>query len=366
MIHHPKPLVVALALGAFIFFVGFAISWTNVFSPTVATETQPVETTKPREYVDISQTAQVFSGKQDWEVFSSKAGGVSFVHPADVKISEKAYFGDNKTVVRIVAERDGTQLFEINILPSYPGEPGGSTFDGATGVLKLSDGTYLARITDSSGGSYRPILVGEKNNVGQLFNSSVSTNDKYGKQYSVFTFLKSEQDLALVDEIISSIQYSDASLGAGIPIAESLASLDNILTFRVVGTVATTTDIKGTDSIKERLYKIVLVDSSRYEASYISLALYPYGSVSLDRIGGFDAEKGMCSGDPEKPLQKIGENMGCYGAWADAGSGGQWYYLVSPDKKYVLKISQGGEVSDRIYLGGSFETAAKSVRFTGK
>ena len=369
MIHHPKPLVVALALGAFIFLVGFAISWTNVFSPTIATETQPVETKDPYAYVDISETAQVFSGKQDWEVFSSKAGGVSFAHPADVEVSEKAYSVDKKTVVRITAERKGTQLFEINILPSYSGEPGSGILDGSVKILKLSDGSYLMRSEGSVGDFYNPVFVGEKNNLGKLFNSYRTTNDKYGKQYSIFTALELRDDLKLVDEIISSIQYSDAPLGAGISVPETSLSLDEKVTFRISGIVATTTDSKKTDALIKRWYQITQLPSPVYEVSYMTLALYPYGSVMADSEEGFDAAKEVCNGDyysPAKPLKKVGENMGCESGWGDAGSWGQWYYLVSPDKKYILKISQGGDPTDRIYLDWDFEAVVKSVHFTGK
>jgi hypothetical protein len=334
-------------------------------------------------YRDVSEDLITFNNNQNWPVYISKNGGIQFYHPQNITIAEKTYDIYNKLITVIIGTQNNERIFEVHSQPAE-GDMGGGVIDSAwRGVfLKLDDDTYLSRsftpvdaYNKEKGIFYQKTHVYEKNNVGSFFNSFDSTNVEQGRGYILFTTKTSEADLKEVDSIFSSIKYMQASAISSteiIPIQNNSFLFSNVAKITVPGVMSDAPVAQGDKSnpITSKAFNIMFIDSPVYQPPSLQMKLYSYGSIGdVNALGGggYNIEKGCFNFEKDvfKTPQIMGANQVCPYGWGDAGFLMQGYYIIDPNKKYILAIAEEGDYTG-LYpiLSPDLKSIVESVQFS--
>jgi hypothetical protein len=332
-------------------------------------------------YRDVDADVVTFSNTDNWPQYSSSKGGIAFNYQPDVKISEQTYAIYKQLITIITAKRDNRILFEIHSVPFSEDLGGGVvTPSQSTIFLKLPEGTYLSR--DWLGGQtnqqitgvfYSKTRVNQKNNVGSIFSSYDAVNVEKNRKYTLYTPLKTETELKEIDKIFASIKYlgTSAALDANnIPLQNNSFMFAKLVTMDVPGHISDKPVFEKDEGVvEETSLDVTFIPSPVYAPAQIHLQLYPFGSVGGTNPiggGGYNLEKNACF-DYEKsyiPLQKLGTNEVCEFGFGDGGFSLQGYYILDPNRKYILSLSlENGDSGNYQILHPDLETIAASARF---
>ena len=333
-------------------------------------------------YRDVDVHVITFIGSVNWPQYISKKGGIQFNYPSDVQISEKTYQIYDDLITIISAKRNNKTLFEVKTAPDQPNQSGGIITLAETEVfLKLSDGSYLSRNwmegfdSQEAGVYYKRANVYKENNVRSVGESYNLMNVNKNRNYVLFTPLTSENDLKEIDNIFASIKYMEVP---AIKDTETIApqnntvSLSNIVALQVPGRVTEYRPIeKNLKAVIEKDLEITFINSPIYRPVTLNLEILPFGSVGGTNPiggGGYDIDKNGCYGhikDTVTTPEKIGTNQACRFGYGDGGFSSQGYYVLDPNRKYILVITQnsedGGESYETIYP--DLKAIVESVNF---
>ena len=332
-------------------------------------------------YRDVDAHAVTFHSEDGWREYVSKKGGIQFSYPPDVNISEKTYdvFGELITV--IVAVSDTKTLFEIHSVP-FAGEEGGGVIDIDSDkvFIKLADGHYLSRDramprSERNGTTYDKTIVHRYNNVGSIFDSFERIDEK-NRKYILYAPHTSESVLKEIDNIFASIKYLDAPATRDrdtISLKVNPISLASAATLSISGNITEKPAPANTsNALVLRDMELTYIDSLVYQPANLKLGLYSFGSIGgTPKLGGggYDAEKAACySYDEDKVTapEKVGENDVCRFGWGDGGYAVHGYYVLDPNRKYIVSITENIESSALFEsaLSPDVKAIAESVRFS--
>ncbi len=334
-------------------------------------------------YRDVDAHVVIFNNNAGWSEYISKKGGIQFNYPSDVQISEKVYQIYDNLITIITAKRNSQTLFEIKTVPEKDNGGGGTiTLAQRTIFLKLSDGTYLSRnwiggasSSQELGVFYDRANAYKENNAGSIGESNDQTNVNKNRSYVLFTPLKSENNLREIDNIFASIKYTEIPAvkdGETIVLQNTPISFANAVTLQIPGHMterpSSTNDPKA---IASKHLEITFISSQIYQPSSLDLELYPFGSMGETNAvggGGYNFEKNGCFGfekDVITPPEKIGVNQVCRFGYGEGGFSSQGYYILDPNRKYILVVTQDSEYSGPYKtLSPDLEAIVESVRFT--
>lgn len=332
-------------------------------------------------YRDIDAYAVTFKKSNNWQEYISKNGGIQFNHPSNVNISEKTYRVDNDLITVIKGERNDKTLLEISSSMLNNKNAFGNEIGNGQNVvfLKLTDGSYLLRNwmgvgpeIYESGIFYRKVNAYSKNNSGSIRSSQNPENIENNRVYTLFAPIMSENNLKEIDNIFASIKYVDVASNQDektVPLKSNNLSLLNIATLQLPGNISEkSTPINQSNIIDSKDIEVSFINSLIYRPTNLILKLYRFGLVGTINIvggGGVYPEKNSCfdfNGNIITSLQKIEAYQVC-----KFGSGGEdGYYVLDPNKKYILSIAQkyvyGGE--PYIMFNLDLDAIVKSVRFS--
>lgn len=336
-------------------------------------------------YRDVDAHAITFDGNTDWIEYSSGKAGVQFSYPSDLEISEKTYEIYDDLITITSAKRGDDTLFEISTVPQQ-GDLGWGAIDisSKTIFLKLVDENYLSRDWMSTN-DYLPLTgifylkteVFKENTEGSISSRYKHVNIEGGRGYTLFTPLTEESDLKEIDNIFSSLQYLETPIaqddGAVTP-QNNLISLADLVELQIPGSISDNipSPIENSDAIEYRDLEITMVDSLIYQPSFLNMELYPFESIGKAGPrggGGYNLEKEGCFNSDYEVVsapEKVGVNEVCWFGWSDHGlSSSQGYYILDPNEKYILKITQKSEYSDYYeILNVNLKEVVESVTFS--
>ncbi len=338
-------------------------------------------------YRDVDAHVVLFNNNANWPEYSSKKGGISFNYPPDVQVIEKTYEIYNDFITIVTAKRNNQTLFEIETAREHINASGGRLPGLARRMvfLRLSDGTYLSRYwlggesnSQELGVFYYRTEPYEVNNVGgAIFASSTLINVDKGRNYALYSPLTSENNLKEIDNIFASIKYIETP---AIKDAETITtqtnsiSLSNIVTLQVPGNVIEhQPKEKEPNDIVAEFLDITFINSQIYQPSQLLLKLISFGSVGEVNVmggGGYDANKNGCYNYEKENIsapQKIGINHVCKFGYSEGGFSSQGYYILDPNRKYILIIEYGTMLNEDYYpdiINIDLEPIVESVKFT--
>lgn len=337
-------------------------------------------------YRDVDADVVTFDEKSSWSAYTSTRSGIRFKYPPDAHITEKTYSTPDGIITLIRAEQRGSALFEIHTTPvAESANYGGGIIDitKETVYLRLSDGSYLSRDwtgTKSShtalGVFYSKTYAYQENDAGSVFSSYNLAHVEHGRKYTLFTPLNNEQDLRVIDEVFSSIQYVDTPIVSNddtIKPKDTEKQFGNAATVHISGNIVDSSPITTSSTIDGTHLKISFIPSLVYKPTnlYIELSAFnSVGGVGVIGGGGYDINKGGCfefDKDAIAPPQTIGDNKVCRFGYGDAGLVSQGYYILDPNRKYILSVAYAEEYDGpHMIMTPDLEAIVRSVRFTNQ
>jgi len=334
-------------------------------------------------YRDVDAHVITFNNSAGWFKYVSRKGGIEFNYPPDVQISEKTYAIYDDLITLITVQHDNRTLFEIKTVPDEDNGGGGIIDLAQKAVfLKLSDGTYLSRNWMGGGSNseelgvfYERASAYKENSAGDISASNDQMNINKNRSYVLFTPLTSEDNLKEIDNIFASIKYVETSATKDaeiIALKSNSISFPNIVTLQIPGYVTERPfSTSNPKIVAGKNLEIIFITSQIYQPSSLGIELYPFGSMGeINAIGGggYNFEKNGCFSFEKDVVtlpEKIGVNQVCRFGFADTVFSSQGYYILDPNRKYILVITQSSGYSGSYEtLGPNLKSIVESVRFS--
>lgn len=314
-------------------------------------------------YRDIAATAHEYVPQENWQRYSSRQAGVSFMHPADMQISENAYKKEDGVLTLIVGETKGDVQFEIHIL-HYPDDDfskytGGAVIDLSSKgkLIVIGNGDFIWRNNLSFDYlSEGEIFIEPKkatpvdiNKDGRIFSSVSHTYPIDRRVINLFQLYGKEVTLDTVDNIFASLSFSDPLQINQMDITETptnMYTFADSIELNIPGEfeiIATTSPSLSSSTLAFESIGISQFYSGVYDPYKLSFTLLPHNSIdgtSHFGGGGYNAATDSCY-DSRKEFREhvvFGEFKACRFGGGDAGYGFRGYYIIDPNNQYILEV----------------------------
>ncbi len=317
-------------------------------------------------FIDPEDSLYKFTKKQNLKKFVSKSAGIEFGYPKNLNVEENAYNINNDNINIIKIKNNNKLVLLIYVFSTDYTDTSGGMIDASEDVifLKNLEGRYFVRnkyFGDSENFNYvyHQLEPKKKNKDGDIFNTYNETFTTFGKGYYFLAFADENKinQINQIDNIIASTKFFKPLNTAIYKKTETKPNkkfqLRNV-SWKLPGII---TKHKSDTFLKEKAIAfedldIKLIDSDFFRPSHITIKLLPYQSIKFYNIynnEGFDAQKNKCYYEEyddnkkytiyKKP-ETVGKNRICSSYMGDAGFFAETHYVIDPNKKYILSISQ--------------------------
>jgi len=318
-------------------------------------------------YTDPEESIHKFTPHSDWQKFTSKTAGVEFQYPDSLTVVENFYKIRDKDVDFIEIKNGEKLALVIYAYKDEPNDSGGILpMTSKNTFLQNLDGQNFVRqkfsTDDSSNFVYYQAKLKEKNNKGSIFNAYNQTFGAFGINYVFYSFAN-DDEIKQVDDIMASTKFFPAvRSGVDYKKVEDMPKEEfkiKTVSWKLPGVVTkhkykTGMGVNnGETVIGSKDLDVRLIDSAFFYPTHIIVKLLPYKDFKFQNPygdDGFDAKKNKCYYEKyvtntkrevvyEKPKNIDGKSVCVFGS-GDAGYFIESSYVLGPDKKYILLISQ--------------------------
>ncbi len=345
-------------------------------------------------YTNPNDQLYNFIKKPNLKTFDSKIAGIEFQYPKNLTITENTYKLKNEKFNLIEIKNNNKIILTIYSHPGKINESGAVIDSSGDNIfLKNLDGIFFTREkyfkdNDNFDYIYHQAIINKRNNEGSIFNSRKENFTIFGKEY-IFYASTDKKQINEIDNIIASTKFFQSINNNNYKTVSTTPNkkfeMKNVL-WKLPGIVTTHIPenknfIKNNDkAIMLKDFDVKLINSSFFYPAHIIVKLLPYKSIKFLNLyadTGFDAEKNKCYHVKytnknkqqkiyEKP-QTINGNQVCISGTGDAGFFIETYYIMDPNKKHILSISQTNSGQDTLIVNTLFLdllTLAKTVKFS--
>jgi hypothetical protein len=315
-------------------------------------------------YQDVDTTPFTFTAPLNWQMYTSVAGGLAFMHPADVDVTERMYVVHDKQVLLIQGSQGDTVLFEVQVKEMDVSEEEEYGFSSAMGdgpFIQRGDGTYLQReqvqffpyLKRYWTLTYNYITPEAVDDASSVFTPSSYGYLTGGGKYRFLAREATYSTVKTVDAIFATVTHPNVPAFENVsvtPLPMQTVSVAGIGTVQIqaelVDAYSEGAHVPESALAGSTHYTVKPIDSSAYDETQISFHVYPYGNISNGRTG-FDASSYTCldrdhSGGRKPPVH-IGAFDVCRVGFGDAGLSVGTYYLLDQARGVIIHVINSAE-----------------------